>query len=164
MSILATKDTRVVIQGGAAGLNAARRMAEFCYMIRRPLNVDAFVYPPDAGKTKEVPYGSGLLTVPVYKTVAEATANHSQINTSLVYIGADTACAAGVEALNDPKIQLVSMITEGVPERDAKLLARHARKLGKTFNGPAELGIVAAAECRLGVPGAPGDILVPCAL
>src|SRR2546426_8000663 len=89
MSILATKDTRVVIQGGAAGLNAARRMAEFCYMIKRPLNVEAFVYPPDTGKTNEVPYGSGLLTIPVYKTVAEATATHPQINTSLVYIGAD---------------------------------------------------------------------------
>ena len=76
MSILANKDTRVVIQGGAAGLNAARRMAEFCYMIKRPLNVDAFVYPPDSGKTNEVPYGSGLMTVPVYKSVAEATASH----------------------------------------------------------------------------------------
>ena len=32
MSILATKDTHVVIQGGLAGVNAARRMAEFCYM------------------------------------------------------------------------------------------------------------------------------------
>ena len=64
MSILVNKDTRVVIQGGAAGLNAARRMAEFCYMIKRPLNVDAFVYPPDSGKTNEVPYGSGLMTVP----------------------------------------------------------------------------------------------------
>ena len=126
MSILANKDTRVVIQGGAAGLNAARRMAEFCYMIKRPLNVDAFVYPPDSGKTNEVPYGNGLMTVPVYKSVSEATANHQQINTSLVYIGADRACAAGMEALNAPTIQLVSMITEGVPERDAKLLARHA--------------------------------------
>lgn len=36
MSILANKDTRVVIQGGAAGVNAARRMAEFCYLIKRP--------------------------------------------------------------------------------------------------------------------------------
>ena len=114
MSILANKDTRVVIQGGAAGLNAARRMAEFCYMIKRPLNVEAFVYPPDAGKTNEVPYGSGLLTVPVYKSVADATAHHPQINTSLVYIGADRACAGGMEALNDPNIKVVSMITEGV--------------------------------------------------
>src|SRR3989475_4738972 len=164
MSILATKDTQVVIQGGAAGLNAARRMAEFCYMIRRPLNVEAFVYPPDTGKTNEVPYGNGLLTVPVYKTVAEATATHQQINTSLVYIGADRACPAGMEALNDPQIQLVSMITEGVPERDAKLLARQARKLGKTFNGPSAIGIVSAGECRLGVIGGAFDNLVACKL
>jgi len=164
MSILANKDTRVVIQGGAAGLNAARRMAEFCYMIKRPLNVDAFVYPPDSGKTNEVPYGSGLMTVPVYKSVAEAMASHPQINTSLVYIGADRAYAAGMEALNEPKIQLVSMITEGVPERDAKLLARHAVKLGKTFNGPSSIGIISAGSCRLGVIGGAFDNLVACKL
>ena len=52
MSILANKDTYVVIQGGVAGVNAARRMAEFCYLIKRSLNVLAFVYPPDAGKTQ----------------------------------------------------------------------------------------------------------------
>ena len=50
MSILANKDTRVVIQGGQAGVNAARRMAEFCYLIKRPLNVEAFVYPPTPGR------------------------------------------------------------------------------------------------------------------
>jgi ATP-citrate lyase alpha-subunit len=164
MSILANKDTRVVIQGGAAGLNAARRMAEFCYMIKRPLSVDAFVYPPDAGKTNEVPYGSGLMTVPVYKSVAEATASQPQINTSLVYIGADRACAAGMEALNDSRIQLVSMITEGVPERDAKLLRRHALKLNKTFNGPSSIGIISASSCRLGVIGGAFDNLVSCKL
>ena len=76
MSILANKDTHVVIQGGAAGVNAARRMAEFCYLIKRPLNVEAFVYPPDAGKTNEIPYGSGLIAIPIYKTIAEATKNH----------------------------------------------------------------------------------------
>ena len=115
MSIAANKDTQILIQGGAAGLNAARRMAEFCYMIKRPLNVNAFVYPPDAGKTNEVPYGSGTVTIPVYKNVAEATANHPQINTSLVYIGADRAMKGGMEALDDSHIKDVSMITEGVP-------------------------------------------------
>ncbi len=164
MSILANKDTRVVIQGGAAGLNAARRMAEFCYLIKRPLNVDAFVYPPDVGKTNEIPYGSSLITIPIYKSIAEATANHPQINTSLVYIGADRALAAGMEALNDPHITLVSMITEGVPERDAKLLGAHARKLGKVFNGPSSIGIISAGSCRLGVIGGAYDNLVACKL
>ena len=164
MSIAANKDTQILIQGGAAGLNAARRMAEFCYMIKRPLNVNAFVYPPDAGKTNEVPYGSGTVTIPVYKNVADATANHPQINTSLVYIGADRAAAAGIEALNDPKIRLVSMITEGVPERDAKYLGRHALALGKIFNGPSSIGIISAGQCRLGVIGGAFDNLVACKL
>jgi len=164
MSILANKDTHVVIQGGVAGQNAARRMAEFCYLNKKSLYVDAFVYPPDAGKTNEIPYGSGLITIPVYKTVAEATKNHPQINTSLVYIGADRASAGGMEALNDPKIKVVSMITEGVPEKDAKLLGAHARKLGKVFNGPSSIGIISSGSCRLGVIGGAYDNLVSCKL
>jgi ATP-citrate lyase alpha-subunit len=164
MSILANKDTRVVIQGGAAGQNAARRMAEFCFLNKKSLYVDAFVYPPDAGKTNEIPYGSGLITVPVYKTVAEATKHHPQISTSLVYIGADRACAAGMEALDDPHIKVVSMITEGVPEKDAKLLGARARKLGKVFNGPSSIGIISSGACRLGVIGGAYDNLVACKL
>ncbi|RMH03348.1 MAG: ATP citrate lyase [Nitrospirae bacterium] len=164
MSILATKDTYVVIQGGPAGVNAARRMAEFCYMIKRPLNVLAFVYPPDAGKTNEIVYGSELVVVPVYKTIAEATAQHPAINTSLVYIGADRAYAAAKEALDDPRIRVVSMITEGVPEKDAKLLGKHARKLGKIFNGPSSIGVLSAGECRLGVIGGAFDNLIACKL
>src|SRR5207244_12891597 len=81
---------------------------------------------------------------------------------SLVYIGADRASAAGMEALNDLKVQTVSMITEGVPERDAKLLGRHARKLGKVFNGPSSIGVISAGECRLGVIGGAFDNLVSC--
>ncbi|MGE3154686.1 MAG: citrate/2-methylcitrate synthase [Nitrospiraceae bacterium] len=162
MSIVANKDTYVVIQGGAAGVNAARRMAEFCYLVKRPLNVLAFVYPPDAGKTNEIPYGGSLMQIPVYKSIADATAQHPEINTSLVYIGADRACAGGLEALNDPKIQVVSMITEGVPEKDAKLLSRHAIKLGKTFNGPSSIGVISAGSCRLGVIGGAYDNLVAC--
>ena len=162
MSIVANKDTYVVIQGGAAGVNAARRMAEFCHLIKRQLNVLAFVYPPDAGKTNEIPYGGSLMQIPVYKSVADATAHHPQINTSLVYIGADRACAGGTEALNDPKIQVVSMITEGVPEKDAKLLSHQAVKLGKTFNGPSSIGVISAGSCRLGVIGGAYDNLVAC--
>ncbi len=160
MSILANKDTRVMIQGGQAGVNAARRMAEFCFLAKKNFYVEAFVYPPDAGKTYEIQYGSGLIAVPIYKTVAEATKHHPSLNTSLVYVGADRACKAATEALDDSKITLVSMITEGVPEKDAKLLGAHARKLGKTFNGPSSIGIISAGTCRLGVIGGAYDNLV----
>ncbi len=164
MSILATKDTHVVIQGGVAGGNAARRMAEFRHMIQQPLNVSAFVYPPDAGKSNEIVCGNRLVSIPVYRTVAEATANHPEINTSLVYVGADRAYAGAKEALDNPNVNVVSMITEGLPEKDAKLLGRHAQQLGKTFNGPSSIGVLSAGECRLGVIGGAFDNLVACKL
>ena len=164
MSILATKDTHVLIQGGVAGVNAAKRMAEFRYMNKQPLNVSAFVYPPDAGKTNEVVCGTEIVAIPIYKSVADATAAHPEINTSLVYIGANRAYEGALDALNDPKIQAVSMITEGVPEKDSKLLGKHARKLGKIFNGPSSIGVVSAGECRLGVIGGAFDNLVACKL
>lgn len=160
MSIVANRQTRVVIQGGPAGVNAARRMAEFCHLIKSPLNVQAFVFPPDAGKTVEIPFGSELVPIPVYKTVAEATKNDPEINTSLIYVGPDRAFGAAREALSDPQIKLVSMITEGVPEKDAKLLAKMAKQSGKIFNGPSAIGIISAGECRLGVIGGSFDNLV----
>ena len=160
MSIVANADTRVVIMGGPAGTNAARRMGEFCHLIKKPLNVVAFVFPPDAGKTVEIPYGAQLVSLPVYRTVAEATAAHPEINATVIYVGADRATKAAQDALADPKITLVSMITEGVPEKDAKLLAKDARKRGKVFNGPSSIGILSAGESRLGVIGGEFNNLV----
>ncbi len=160
MSIVANRNTRVMIQGGPAGVNAARRMAEFCHLIKAPLNVQAFVFPPDAGKTAEIPFGAELVSVPIYKTVAEATQNHPTINTTLIYVGPDRAFGAAKEALADPHIQLVSMITEGVPEKDTKILTKIAKKRDKIFNGPSAIGIISAGECRLGVIGGSFDNLV----
>ena len=160
MSIVANSKTRVLIQGGPAAANAARRMSEFCHLSRLPLTVQAFVFPPDAGKTVEIPYGGQLISIPVYKTVADATSHHPEVNTSLVYVGPDRAYGATIEALTNEKIKLVSMITEGVPEKDTKLLTRKARELGKVFNGPSAIGIISAGECRLGVIGGSFDNLV----
>ncbi|MBI4666489.1 MAG: ATP citrate lyase [Nitrospinae bacterium] len=153
MSIVADENTRVVIMGGVAGVNAAKRMAEFCYLSSIPYNVTAFVYPPDAGKTAEINYGSQFLAVPIYKSVKEVTDNHPETNTALVYIGANRAYQGCMEALENEKIKFVSMITEGVPERDAKLLIKNSRKLGKVLNGPSSIGVLSAGKCRLGVIG-----------
>ncbi|MBF0292582.1 MAG: ATP citrate lyase [Nitrospinae bacterium] len=153
MSIIADEKTRVVIIGGVPGVNAAKRMAEFCYLASLQCHVTAFVYPPDAGKTAEIPYGSQFLAVPIYKSVKEATDHHPETNTALIYIGANRAYAASMEALENPNIKFVSMITEGVPEKDAKLLIKNSKRLGKILNGPSSIGVFSAGKCRLGVIG-----------
>ncbi|HEY5649265.1 MAG TPA: citrate/2-methylcitrate synthase [Nitrospiria bacterium] len=160
MSIVADKNTRVVIQGGPAGHNAARRMAEFCHLSKIPFNVSAFVFPPDAGNSIEIPFGAELVSVPVFRTVAEAVEKFPEINTTLVYVGPDRAFGAAREALEVDGIKLVSMITEGVPEKDTKLLTRMAKEKNKIFNGPSAIGIISAGECRLGVIGGAFDNLV----
>ena len=153
MSILANKDTRAVIIGGVAGQNAARRMAQFDYLINRPLTVQAFVYPPEEGQQKEIFRGGELKNITVYSSLSQALLENSSINTALIYIGASRAFEAAREAIEAPGIKLVSMITEGVPEKDAKRLKKLAAKHGKLFNGPSSIGILSAGKCRLGVIG-----------
>ncbi|NTV98748.1 MAG: ATP citrate lyase, partial [Chlorobiaceae bacterium] len=153
MSILANKETRAVIIGGAAGLNAARRMAQFDFLINRPLTVQAFVYPPEEGQQKEIYRGGELNNVHVYASLNKALEENPQINTALIYIGASRAYQSAKEALEIKGIKLVSMITEGVPEKDAKRLCKIAQQNGKIFNGPSSIGIMSAGECRLGVIG-----------
>jgi ATP-citrate lyase alpha-subunit len=153
VSILANKDTRAVIIGGVAGQNAARRMAQFDYLINRPLTVQAFVYPPEEGQQKEIFRGGELKNITVYSSLSQALLENSSINTALIYIGASRAFEAAREAIEAPGIKLVSMITEGVPEKDAKRLKKLAAKHGKLFNGPSSIGILSAGKCRLGVIG-----------
>lgn len=153
MSIVANKDSRVVIMGGPAGVSAAKRMAEFCYLTGQEMQVTSFVFPPSAGKTAEVSYGARFLSIPIYKSLDEAVVNHPETNTCLVYIAPNRCFAATMEALNNDNIKFISMITEGVPEKDAKLIIKHANKVGKLVNGPSSIGVFSAGQCRLGVIG-----------
>ncbi|ARM30925.1 citrate/2-methylcitrate synthase [Prosthecochloris sp. HL-130-GSB] len=153
MSIVINKETRAVIIGGAAGLNAAKKMAEFDFLVKRPLTVQAFVYPPEEGQQKEIFLGGELKNVKVYSTLAAALAENPQINTALIYLGASRATQATMEAIEAENIKLVSVITEGVPEKDAKKLRIASEKNGTILNGPSSIGIMSAGECRLGVIG-----------
>lgn len=153
MAIVANDNTKVVILGGQAAVNAARRMGEFCHLCRLPFYVEAFVYPPDAGKTYDIPVGSQIVAVPIYASLGDATAAHGGINTALVYIGPARAAAAAMEAMDNPNIKSISMITEGVPEKDAKLMIKKAKQTGKLLNGPSAIGIMSAGKARLGVIG-----------
>jgi ATP-citrate lyase alpha-subunit len=128
-------------------------MAQFDFLINRPLTVQAFVYPPEAGQQKEIFRGGELKNVTVYSSLAPALQESPGINTALIYIGAARGFQAAKEAIEAPNIKLISMITEGIPEKDAKRLTKLAEQHGKIFNGPSSIGIMSAGECRLGVIG-----------
>jgi ATP-citrate lyase alpha-subunit len=152
------RSSKIMIYG-AQGLNPARRMAEFSYLTGLPYNVVCLV-DPNATGNETIPYGAETILMPTYKTAQEAIAEHPEINEALVYVNRKTAYSAAVESLNFPKIRFVSMITEGVPEMDAKKLLHLAREKGKIFNGPSAIGIFSAGECRMGVAGGSFDNLI----
>ncbi|MBI3583056.1 MAG: hypothetical protein HY096_03775 [Nitrospinae bacterium] len=144
---------------GAQGLNPARRMAEFSYLSGLPYNVVCLV-DPNASGNETIPYGAETILMPTYKTAQEAIAGHPEINEALIYVNRKAAYGTAVEALNLPQIRFVSMITEGVPEIDAKKLLHLARNKGKIFNGPSAIGMFSAGECRMGVAGGSYDNLI----
>jgi len=152
MSIFADENSSVVVMGGPAGVTAAKRMAEFCHLTGRELYVKAFVFPPDAGKTADLNVGSKIVSVPIFKTLKEATDN-TDVNTVLVFVAPSRATQAAMDALDNPQIKVISMITEGVPEKDAKLLIKKSKETGKIMNGPSAIGVMSAGKCRIGVVG-----------
>jgi ATP-citrate lyase alpha-subunit len=164
VAILANQDTRAVIIGGRAGLNAAKRMAEFDFLVNKSVTVQAFVYPPEQGQKKEIFHGAKIENIPVYSTLDEALKEHPGINTALIYLGSERAFNATKEAIDSEGIKLITMITEGVPERDAKRLAKIAKQKGKILNGPSSIGILSAGLCRLGVIGGEFNNLKKCLL
>lgn len=159
MSILANKDTSVVILGGPAGISAAKKMAEFAHLTSSDFQVKAFVFPPDAGKSADITVGNQIVSVPVYGSLEDAT-KEQDVNTVLVYVAPNRATKATLEAFDNDKIKVISMITEGVPEKDAKLFIKKAKETGKIMNGPSAIGVVSAGQSRLGVVGGEYNNLV----
>jgi len=152
MSIFVDKSTSVVIIGGPAAISAAKRMGEFCHLVGRELYVKAFVFPPDAGKSADIPVGNKIVSVPILKSLKEAT-DTTDANTVLVFVAPSRAFKAAWEGFENPQIKALSMITEGLPEKDAKLLIKKSKDTGKLMNGPSAIGVMSAGECRLGVIG-----------
>ncbi len=152
MAIFVDENTSVVIIGGPAGISAAKRMAEFSHLNNKPFYVRAFVFPPDAGKSADVSVGNQIVSIPIYKSLKEAT-DETDANTALVFVAPSRATKAAMEAFDNPQIKALSMITEGVPEKDAKLLIKKSKETGKIMNGPSAIGVMSAGQCRMGVIG-----------
>ena len=145
MAILIDEKTRVLIQAitGTVGSFQAKIMQEY------GTNIVAGVTP---GKGGQLVHG-----IPVYDSVAEATAAH-EIDAAFGFVPARFARDAALEII-DAGIGLLVLTTEGVPDQDMLTIIRYAQVRGATVVGPDTPGLVSPGKCKLGVH--PNRVLLP---
>ena len=163
MSIFLDSDSKVVVQGmtGSEGRKHTRRM------LGAGTNVVGGVNPRKVGTSVEfdvVPIGpgaddrqEGTVSVPVFGSVAEAK-EATGANVSVIFVPPAHTLGAVKEAV-DAGLDLVVIITEGVPVKDATEFFTYAAERGVRLIGPNCPGIISPGQSNVGIT--PPDITGP---
>ena len=140
MSILANKDTRVLVQGitGKQGQFHTEQMLAY------GTKIVGGVTPGKGGQT--------IFDLPIFNTVADAVL-HTDANASVIYVPPAFAADSILEAA-DAGIRLIVCITEGIPVRDMCRVKQYLRGKNVVLIGPNCPGIITPGECKIGImPG-----------
>ena len=145
MSILLTKDTKVICQGftGSQGTFHSEQAIEY------GTKMVGGVTPGKGGTTH--------LGLPVFNTVKEAVEKTSA-DASVIYVPAPFCKDSILEAANGG-IKLIVCITEGIPTLDMMFCKVRCDELGVTLIGPNCPGIITPGESKIGIM--PGHIHKP---
>ncbi len=140
MGILINENTEVLVQGitGKEGVRATQ------FMLQYKTKVVAGVRPGKAGE-----YVEG---VPVYDTVQDAVAVHSNISISVVIVPPKTAKHAVKEAI-DAGIKTICVITENIPIKDTAYCIALASQNNARIIGPTSIGIISPGKAKIGLIG-----------
>lgn len=163
MSIFLDENSRVIVQGmtGSEGQKHTRRMLSAGTRIVGGVNprkagtaVDFEVSPLGAGAGAVTP---GVISVPVYGTVAEAK-SATGADVSVVFVPPAHAKGAVLEAV-DAGMRLVVIITEGIPVADTAEFFTYAARRGVQLIGPNCPGVISPGKSNVGIT--PPDITGP---
>jgi succinyl-CoA synthetase alpha subunit len=145
VSIFADKDTRVVVQGitGREGQFHTRHCLNY------GTQIVAGVTPGKAGQKMD--------DVPVFNTVQDAV-NATGADCSLIFVPPAFAADAIMEAA-DAGIDLVVVITEGIPVLDMMKVKNYLQDKPTRMIGPNCPGIITPGEAKIGIM--PGPIHKP---
>jgi succinyl-CoA synthetase alpha subunit len=145
VSILINAETKVVVQGitGRDGSFHAQQMLEY------GTKIVAGVTPGKGGQE--------AMGLPVFDSVKEAV-DKTGANASVMYVPAKFAKAAMLDAA-DSGIQLLVVITEGIPTLDALEAYEALTARGIRMIGPNCPGLITPGACKIGIM--PGQIHAP---
>ena len=158
MSVLVDASTKLLVQGlgGAGKFHVDRSIAYGTQVV-------AATHPTRAGEvevfegevdTSGVPGRSGgyRVEVPIFATVRDAVAA-TGANASVVFVPPPFAADAIMEAA-DAGVELVVVITEGIPIQDMVRVKRYLEGRGTRLVGPNCPGVITPHQCRIGImPG-----------
>lgn len=145
MSILANKDTRLIVQGitGREGSFHTQQMIEY------GTNVVGGVTPGKGGEW--------TLGKPVFDTVSGAV-KATEANATIIYVPPPFAADAIFEAI-DAGIELIVCITEGIPITDMMKVYEYLKQSNSRLIGPNCPGLLTPTEAKVGI--IPGYIATP---
>ncbi len=146
MAILVDKNTRLICQGitGGAGTFHSNQMLAY------GTELVAGCVPGKGGQRFED-------KVPIFDTVAEAR-TQTGANASVIFVPPPFAADAICEAV-DAGIELVVVITEGIPANDMVRVWAYMRGKSTRMIGPNCPGIITPGQCKIGIM--PGHIHTP---
>jgi succinyl-CoA synthetase alpha subunit len=142
MSILITKETKVICQGFTGKNGTFHSEQAIAYGTKMVGGVT-----PGKG-------GASHLGLPIFDTVAEARAA-TGADASVVYVPPPGAADAICEAI-DAEIPLIVCITEGIPVADMIKVKRSLAGSKSRLIGPNCPGVMTSGECKIGIM--PGNI------
>lgn len=140
--ILVNKDTKVIVQGATGKMGAAHSKR----MIDYGTKIVAGVTPGKGGES--------LNGIPIFDTVKEASIK-TGAKTSVIFVPPYLALDAGFESL-DAGVELIVLITEGMPPQDTAKLVSAVNSKGAQLIGPNCPGIITPGEALIGIM--PGSI------
>ena len=140
MSVLVTKDSKIIVQGftGKEGTFHASQMIEY------GTQVVGGVTPGKGGQTH--------LDKPIFNTVAEAV-RETGADTSIIFVPPPFAADAVMEAA-DAGIKVIVCITEGIPVQDMVKAKAYIEGMDCRLVGPNCPGVITPGEAKVGImPG-----------
>ncbi len=149
MSVLLSKDTKVIVQGitGAEGTFHTAQMIEY------GTNIVGGVTPGKGGTEYSGKDDSQFARpVPVFNSVREAY-NKTKADATVIFVPPPFAADAILEAI-DAGIGLIVTITEGIPTKDMIRVNSALQKSKSRLVGPNCPGVITPGEAKIGImPG-----------
>jgi ATP citrate (pro-S)-lyase len=145
--------------------DAIQRMLDFDYLCQRTTpSIAAIIHPGKSGFHK-VFFGAKEITLPIYKTIEQATAHHPNTDVLINFASFRSAYESSKQALLSDTINTIIIVAEGIPERYTRELIAiqnqynqsHPNSPRKTILGPSTVGSITAGKFRIANCGGTND-------